>query len=361
MSEALWARLQADGLVEGERPAPGKIASPWYVRAMLGIAGWIGAFFLILFVGVAFAALMNDGPSTIVLGALCCGAAWFIFSKFDGNDFAEQFALVISLVGQMLVCVGLGLLIRPEQAAYYLLLAAVEAGLALLIPNFLHRVLATSGAAVALALAVYLLQLHGLSAPLLCAGLAYVWLEPKRWAADGKLWRPVGYGLVLALLLAEMFRIVGAGDLIGGGSSYYGAPQTWIAIHGPMIGRGLIALVLGWVAFAICRSEGLAPNGRTTILAVAAAVAFGLLAIGAPGLASAVLVLLLGFAAGNRILMAVGILSLLGFVSHYYYSLYATLLEKSGLLAATGLVLLGACFALRRTASASAATEADHG
>ncbi len=356
---ALWTRLQAEGLVEGEPPAADK-AAPWYVRAMLGIAGWIGAFFLILFVGVAFASIMNDGASSIVLGALCCAAAWFMFRQFDGNDFAEQFALAISLVGQMMIVVGLGLYLKPEQAPFYLAVAAVEIGLALLVPNFLHRVLATSGAAVALALAIYMLQLHGLSAPLLCAGLAYVWLEPKRWATDGRLWRPIGYGLVLALLLAETFRIVGAGDLIGGGSSYYGAPQTWIAIHGPMIGRGLIALVLGWVAFAICRGEGLAPNSRTTIVAVAAALAFGLLALGAPGLASAVLVLLLGFAAGNRILMAVGILSLLGFVSHYYYSLYATLLEKSGLLAVTGLVLLGACFALRRTASAPAATEAGH-
>lgn len=357
MSEALWTRLQADGLVEGERPAADKIVSPWYVRAMLGIAGWIGAFFLVLFVGVGFAALMNDGASMIGLGGLCCGGAWFVFSKFDGNDFAEQFALVISLVGQMLICVGLAVFVKPEQAAYYLLLAAVEAGLAFLIPNFLHRVLATSGAAVATALAIYLLQLHGLSAPLLCAGLVFVWLEPKRWAGDGRLWRPVGYGLVLALLLAELFRLAGAGDMFGASGSTYGAPQTWFAIHGPMIGRGLIALLLGWLAFAICRREGLATNGRTTMIAVAAALAFGLLAIDAPGLASSVLVLLVGFAAGNRILMGVAILSLLGFVGHYYYSLHATLLEKSGLLAVTGLGLLAACLLLRRMSGPAPATE----
>lgn len=359
MSEALWTRLQAEGLVAGERPAADKAASPWYVRAMLGIAGWIGAFFLLLFVGVGFSFVMDDGAAAIVVGAVCCGAAYFLFRQFDGNDFAGQFALAISMVGQMLIVVGLSQYLKPEQAPLYLAVAAVEVGLALLVPNFLHRVLATCGAAIALALAVYVLQLHGLSAPLICAGLAFVWLEPKRWAGDGSLWRPVGYGLVLALLLAELFRLVGGGgDMFATGG--YGAPQTWLALHGPMIGRGLIALVLAWLAFAICRREGLEPANRTTILAVVAALAFGLLALDAPGLASAVLVLLLGFAAGNRILMAVAILSLLGFVSHYYYSLHATLLEKSGLLAVTGLVLLGACFALRRTAPAPAATEADH-
>ena len=46
---------------------------------------------------------------------------------------------------------------------------------------------------------------------------------------------------------------------------------------------------------------------------------------------------------------------LLGFVSHFYYSLHATLLEKSGLLAATGLLLLAAWFLLRRFSPATPA------
>ena len=57
---ALWARLSADGLVEGEMPEPGRPASPWYVRTMLGIAGWIGALFLLAFLGAAFSLLVDD-------------------------------------------------------------------------------------------------------------------------------------------------------------------------------------------------------------------------------------------------------------------------------------------------------------
>jgi uncharacterized membrane protein len=93
------------------------------------------------------------------------------------------------------------------------------------------------------------------------------------------------------------------------------------------------------------------------MIAGAAAALFGLLALPAPGLASAMLVLLLGFAAGSRLLAALGILALLGFVGHYYYSLHATLLEKSGLLALTGLVLLAAYAALRRFLPAEPAGE----
>jgi uncharacterized membrane protein len=55
-----------------------------------------------------------------------------------------------------------------------------------------------------------------------------------------------------------------------------------------------------------------------------------------------------GFANGNRVLIGLGIAALVGYLSHYYYSLQATLLEKSVLLMCTGLVLLAARFALHR-------------
>jgi hypothetical protein len=349
----LWARLRADNLVEGELPEAGRPASPWYVRAMLGIAGWVGALFLFAFVGAAFAFIVDDAAFAAVAGLLCCAGAFALFRIFDGNDFAEQFGLAVSLVGQILLIAGFAQFLEWDGPSLYLAVAAMQAGLALIVPNFLHRVLATSGAAVALALAINQMNLHGLAAPLLCAGLAMVWLEPKLWAGRGALWRPIGYGLVLALLLVETFRLFGAEYLLGLGREKAG----WLALYGPLLGRGLTAAVLAWVAAILCRSQGFAPASRTSLSAVGGALLFGLLSLNAPGLASALLILLLGFAAGNRILAALGILSLLGFVAHFYYSLHASLLEKSGLLALTGLGLLAAHFALRR---GFGAIEAEH-
>jgi hypothetical protein len=352
----LWARLADDNLVEGEMPPGDHAASPWYVRVMLGIAGWIGASFLLLFVGAAFAFIMDSAAYAAFAGAACCAAAWALFRKFDGNDFAEQFALVISLVGQALIVVGIGQYLKIEDAGFYLAIAATQAVLALAVPNFLHRVLTTSGAAVALALAVNQLSLHGLAAPLLCAGLAFVWLEPRRWAASGNIWRPIGYGLVLALLLVETFRLFGAELLFGMASKERG----WFALHGPFLGRVLTAAILVGTAILLTRREALAPSGRTALLALGVALLLGLVSLNAPGLASALLILLLGFSAGSRILVAIGILSLLGFATHFYYSLHATLLEKSGLLALMGLCLLTAHFVLRRASLGQAAAEAGH-
>jgi uncharacterized protein DUF4401 len=351
---ALWARLGAEGLVEGEMPEPRRPASPWYVRAMLGIAGWIGALFLLGFVGAAFSLLVDNSGAALILGAAVCGGAFALFRLFDGNDLAEQFGLAVSLAGQMLMISGLsGVLGVQEGVPLYLAVALIEGALALLVPNFLHRLLATCGAAIAVALAINAAALHGLSAPILCLGLALVWLDPRLWAGGGRLWRPIGYGLVLALLLVETFRLLGPEMLFGEAEP----ASRWIAIHGPLIGRALAAAVLLWAALALAGREGVAPASPIGLTAAAAALVLGLASLAAPGLASALLILLLGFAIGNRILVALGILSLLGFVTHFYYSLHATLLEKSGILAATGLALLVAWFVLGRIAPPSGTAE----
>jgi hypothetical protein len=352
----IWQRLSAEGLVEGEMPEAERSASPWFVRVMLGIAGWIGALFLIAFVGTGFAFIMEDAAFAAVAGGACCAGAFALFRLAAGNDFGEQFGLAISLVGQVLIAVGLADILKMDDPAFYLVLATVEAGLAAAMPNFLHRVLATAGAALALALGLGQLSLHGLAAPLLCVGLAWIWLRPGRWAAEGRIWRPIGYGLVLALLLVETFRLFGVEQGFAGSREASG----WFALHGSLLGRGLTAAVLVWVAAVLTLREEAQGASRISPYTVGAALLFGLLSMKAPGLASAGLILVLGFAAGSRILVALGILGLLGFVTHFYYSLQVSLLEKSGILALTGLLLLAAHLAVRFSFPPRAAADAGH-
>src|SRR5699024_1770628 len=110
----------AEGLVIGERPEPEPAGSPWFVRLMLGIAGWIGALFLLGFVGATLNFILDDGPSAMVAGVACCGAAYAMFRGLDGNDAAEQFALALSLAGQGLIIAGLGETFGWGDATFYL-------------------------------------------------------------------------------------------------------------------------------------------------------------------------------------------------------------------------------------------------
>jgi uncharacterized membrane protein len=62
---------------------------------------------------------------------------------------------------------------------------------------------------------------------------------------------------------------------------------------------------------------------------------------------AASLVMMLGYAAGARVLLGIGVIALLAWLSHYYYSLQATLLAKSGVLAASGAALIALWLGIR--------------
>ena len=339
----LWARLSASDVVSGERPEPVPSGSPWFVRLMLGIAGWIGALFLLGFVGTALEFILEDGPSAIIAGAVCCAAAFAIFQRMDGKDAAEQFALALSLAGQGLLIVGLADIFDADDPTLYFAIAAVELALVWMIPNFVHRFLAAAGSALAITLAINQLGLHGLATPLLCVALALIWLDATKWATAGSLWRPIGYGLVLAVITIETFHVLRGEDVFG-----IARADGWMALHGQWIGRGVTGVVLLLASASLAVREGYRPGSRIFLLSVCAAGLSAILGVVAPGLGSTLLILLLGYAAGNRLLVGAGIFGLLGFTSHYYYSLHASLLSKSAILALTGFVLLAIAWYLRR-------------
>ena len=354
----LWDQLAADGLVEGALPEEKSGQGPWFVRVMLGIAGWIGALFLLGFVGIGFVFIFENASFALLAGAAFCTGGYSLLRALRDNDFGEQFGLALSLVGQLLIAFGFGRVAGGQQSAGLFAVAVVQAALAYAVPHFLHRVLATAGGGVAFAIGMAAVPLPGFAAPLLCAGSAWIWLDARRWVGRGAMWRPIGYGLVVALLLIEGYHLVGFGRLFGSST----LDPRWTALHGPVFARIAGAAVLAWVVLALTREEKLPGGSRAELGAFGGAAAAVLAAAAMPGLASALIVLLLGFAAKSRILTALGVLSLIGFVAHFYYSLHATLLVKSGILAATGVVLLLAYLAIARGVfSAREKGEVGHG
>jgi len=117
--EETWERLRSAGLVDGEAPAPEKTDSPWYVRAMLGVAGWIGALFLLGFVGAGLAFVFRDDGAALIAGLLCCAAAlavlWlneFHWAARGSSVRAIAYGLTLGLIqvdGQLLFGASSGL------------------------------------------------------------------------------------------------------------------------------------------------------------------------------------------------------------------------------------------------------------
>lgn len=211
--EALWSRLSQEGLVSGDIPAAAEPQSPWAVRLMLGVAGWLGACFLLGFAGTTFAFLFREADAALPAGAICCLAAYPIFRAAPRKDFVAQFGFAVSLAGQALVLFELSqhsgdpwmLTIPPFT---YLLMAAVEAALAFAAPNYVHRVFTILAANICFSIATVSLGISGLATAVAAVGIALLWLDPLRMAKRPSLWEPLGYGFAIALLLQDGFLVI---------------------------------------------------------------------------------------------------------------------------------------------------------
>lgn len=338
-----WARLAASGIVHGEPPAT-RLRSPWYVRVMQGGSGWLGALLLLGFVGGLFSVLFRNAPATLVLGAVSCGAAVLAYRRWPDSDFTGQLAFAVSLAGQAMIGYGLWKLLGERLGIVAAVMGLVLVGLFALAPSYLHRVWTAWSAACCAWLALFDAELAPLAPGLLAAAFAWLWLSDAALARFGERAQAAGWGLALTVaelavvtsMLWELRRLVGVA----------GVPSPYAVID--WVGVGLSAVVLVTLAGWLIVREGRSPVSGTGFVALFGVAVVALLAVKAPGLAPALVLLLVGFAAGSRALAGLGILTLLATLSHYYYALHVTLLEKSLLMVAAGGMLLLAWLALRR-------------
>lgn len=342
--QKLWQALSEQGLVTGELPTD-FLPAPWYVRTMQGIAGWIGALFIMGFFGAMLDDFLRDEIFELSIGGLLCVLTGFIFHIARHNDFAQQFGLAMSFAGQGFFMFGLFEIFKhdSEQIVFFTVFV-FQALLSVFIANSIHRVLTSSAAMIALMLFLHGLGIYGLISGITALGLALIWMNEKYWAVHGFILRPIGYGLALALLQFEVLHLFSGIDF----GDWFHAEKTWMMLHAPLIGTLLVAITFIWVIIELLKKSQIALDSHTALFALTAALILCLLSFVAKGLVTALLILLLGFNVQSRVLMGLGLAALLGFLGRYYYLLEFTLLFKSIVLFLTGLVLLSIRFALNK-------------
>jgi hypothetical protein len=176
------------------------------------------------------------------------------------------------------------------------------------------------------------------------AAFIAVWLREFQHPRQASLLRAAGYGLALTTVQCAVLSGSLAQALVwGAGFDTPTGRDPWGWASGAAAGAVLVAGVI-----ALLRREGLALASGPAKSALAGALVLALATLKAPGLAPATAILVVGYANGNRVLAGLGVVALLAYLSHYYYALQATLLEKSMLLAAAGAAVLVARFALQR-------------
>ena len=341
--KAVWEKLQALQLVSAGPVEPTAIDSPWYVRFLLGLSAWVTAFFLLGTVISAFTTLMDSDAGSVVVGLGMIAGAWMLFRGKD-NDFANQFALALSFAGQFLCLFPIFRALDSfNDAEIYLLITLMQASLAFLMPNYIHRLMSALFAAMALGLLLFSMHIYFMYTGLMLAICAMLWLNEFSWSGYYRITAPIAYGLTLALLYMSGSRLFGE-------LRAFAVSTTSRSAHGlqPWMGEMLTGLVLLVIIWQLLKRYQVKIPGRVSLTAFAAGIIIALLSAKASGISTGVAIILLGYANANRLLTSLGFISLLFYISAYYYSLHVTLLDKSLMLAGLGLFLLAVSALLPR-------------
>jgi len=350
----IWQQLRAEGWVETDQaPAllPGEAPPPWYVRLMLGICGWLGGLFLLLFFGFFLIEQLGDGDSALlVVGLILVGLACVIYRRIGRHDLGQQFALALSLAGQGMLGFWLFATYGATVAWPMFCIALFQLLLVALMPNFLHRLISTFFSL--LALHVGCLMWLGPSPVLpICTGLvALFWLDESQWQIRlREAFLPIAAGLTLALVCLAFTSIWLPYSLliqVGNGHRYDGFGDSlyrWLYLLDPIV-VGLIFLML---VAQLAGKLSLALRGAALLGGLALAILGGWTI----GLVLGAMLMLLGFARGRPLLTALGVAASLCYLSWFYYTLELTLLTKAVSLMVIGGLLLLAYFALRRVST----------
>ena len=331
--EQMWITLQRLHLVEGTLPAARELESPWYVKILLAVSGWIASLFLLGFLAMAWTAIVDNETVAFFAGAILIAISYAIL-RTPKNEFVEHLALAISLAGQALAVYGIFSFTGEHNSQSWLWLVLMEAALVAVMPNFIHRVFSSFVAGLAFFIGLFLSGWSLGAGGALMVGVAWCWLNEFSYPKQMRAIQAVGYGLILSLITLKSMELSGyrAIDWLG----YYQVRTLAL----PWVGELLTSAAVLYVVWELLRRYKLPISGLPALLALAGSVAVCGLSLEVHGLTVGMMLIVLGFSCSNRLLLGLGIVSLVALISSYYYLLEQTLLVKSCSLFATGLTLL---------------------
>ena len=340
------ARLRAEGLATADADDAARAALraisedhiPWYIRLAVGFGAWAATAFLLgFFFGLAG---LEDLTVRFMFGGVLLGAAIWV-RRTTKAEFMRQAAVAASLAAQGLIISSTYEMTRSTISTCIATIV-LSAGLVKLMPDAVHRFLSGAiGAGAVLVCAATLKESRGgaveVATLVLIAVTAFVWRVGvrDRSEATAEMLEPVGYALIVALFVA---LLTSASTELSHVAREMNREYAR-AYLGPITTAGITVALVALV-WRIVDEHGESHDSAKSFAALAGAVALGAGALHSPGIVAGATVLVLAFDRRNPVLMGMAVLFLLVFGSVFYYSLNLTLLEKSGVLVGSGVLLL---------------------
>ncbi|MBS3666420.1 DUF4401 domain-containing protein [Vreelandella boliviensis] len=336
----LKARLNQAGIVLNEPATPAPLETPWFVRVLQAFSGWLAALFLLGFVAMGVVFVVESPAASLGLGLAMIGAAYGLFRKAR-SDVLEHLALAVSLAGQLLIAWAAVAFWEESATSLWVLVAwslfGLQSVLALVMPSLLHRTFSAFAASLALYMALAMSAMALVASGFVLLALTLLWLNEFRGPGSIRVVQAWGYGLLLGLLVMQGLAHSGQ-SFVFWFDAHSASALAWSA---PWLRAVMVALSLALLLYNVAKSK---PHWALYL----SPIALLLISFYAPGVGQGLVVVLLGFAIGHRLVMGLGVLSLLMGIGSYYYWLDATLLTKALTLLFTGGVLLTLRLALHK-------------
>ncbi|MDF0533534.1 DUF4401 domain-containing protein [Shewanella sp. A32] len=350
-AQILWQQLAAQRLVQGLMPDNAPV--PWYLVVLQALAAWIAGGFMLGFLGSLVLFLPLPEIDGFIISALICFgmAAFIVFQQKSHASglFVSQLGFCFATASLSGLAIGLSERLHLSSADVYLLLLFLGLLHWLTLPLFSIRF--CSALVMLAAMSLWLLE-QGLGvaiSPLLMLSSFWLWFREPHFGRGRDLLRPLAFACAMLLPWIQE-------PVLKSASSLFHQHQWSLLSFWPVM-LDLLILVASLSFFCHWRPATYKQRLITLILLI---LFVGWL-IWIRGLIAAFSIIVLGFATAEWLLIVVGVVSMLGFGSWFYYSLEYTLFTKSWLLLGLGLtLLLTLWFVKHQTQSSHDAGEATH-
>jgi len=342
--KALTGELVARGLLDTEAAAGvddaatalfARSSTPWYITLLSGMGAVLASIFF-----SGFAAMLTgaDELSMVIIGVVALLAGTGAFRSAKGGDggagrvFVSTFAFSLVIIGKLMIAGGVAE-IADSSWGFTFALVATSAFTWFACPVFADRAFSSLAVLVSAQMSLHFDFWHGVPANIAASlfVIAQAAVVVGAFTSRKAIWwsMPVAYGAACSLFI-EM--IIVSSPLYG--RSFWDG--TMLIPH--LVSVAMAAGVYVSASWASARSNGKHLRGTDS-----AFLAFGLLLLAlfkAHGVLVAIVLLVLGHGNRDKVLTGLGLALLPLYLWFYYYSLELTLLEKSGVLVFSGIVLL---------------------
>ena len=339
--------------------------TPWFINLFFGFSGVVSSVFLVGFLTLLLTqiGIFEHAGLQLIIGIALSAIAFAAFThkKTRHNTFWNSLAFAISGAGQLYLLFALFSSALTDLSKIWLFVL-LQIIMTLIMPNFVYRLLSSMAALGGLVYLLNFYQLPELSIGLLA--LITIVVNLQRYPLLSRLSdkEQITKGQLVALDISRALSYASAIILLGISvyliSAEYGRNfinNGQVFSYNYILAQGLLILTSLYATYLILKRYYIALLAKPSLIFMGIVIILGILSVYVSGLLATSLVIAIAFANSQRVLLGLGVLSLVGYIFWYYYQLDTSLLIKSGSMLIIGLAVLLLRELLKRLSSPKAA------